>query len=515
MEPQVGEVLGRYRLDRLLGEGATSKVFLGTHLQLERQAAIKVLAPRLLFGNAAARLLKEARAVNTIRHPNIAEVFDVIESEAPPRLALVMEFVEGPSMKALGDFRFSFPQAIGVSLQLVAALSASHAAGIIHRDLKPDNLLFVRDPTVAPKDKVPALKVIDFGVAKQVGAGPETAAGTMLGTPAYMAPEQVVGNPPPSPATDVFAFGEILYELLTGKRAFPQATVREVIRAKLRGQRPEVELPAEVPRQVQPVLRSLIERCLEVVPGARPNLVELRDALMSSTAWPELATPDDAIHDEASFEIRSLVWAVSEPGIARAALEEADPALETEAAGPLDSSIPDFAPTVARPRPAIPAHDTDPAGYAPTMVRQEPRASDAAYTLVGDAPRMSEPDWAADTDDSSSQGSSLMDAARDAILETDVANSSVTLRPPESLDVTLKSSRDAPMVAMPPVPRAIPPAVVTAPLTMPTEGVSAALGSGSGSVPKVRSAPRSSVWMTVGVTIGALLLLLLGLYLLR
>lgn len=283
----VGEILDRYRLDRLLGAGATSQVFLATHVQLERRVAVKVLFPRLLMSpDAVKRMLQEARLVNAVRHPNIVEVFDFIESESPIRVALVMEYIEGPSLRTLADFRFSFEQALGMGLQLCAAIQAAHAAGVIHRDLKPENILLTRDPRNEPKAKIPRVKIIDFGIAKLSGSSGKTVAGKMVGTPAYMAPEQIAGHPPASTATDVFAFGEIFFELLAGRPAYAQPSTSEVVRAKLRGQKPDVSLPH---LEARAVLEPLLGRCLAHLPPDRPTLAEVRERLQSIAPWPEIA----------------------------------------------------------------------------------------------------------------------------------------------------------------------------------------------------------------------------------
>ncbi|MCC7383644.1 MAG: serine/threonine protein kinase [Deltaproteobacteria bacterium] len=283
----VGEILDRYRLDRLLGAGATSQVFLATHVQLERRVAVKVLFPRLLMSpDAVKRMLQEARLVNAVRHPNIVEVFDFIESESPIRVALVMEYIEGPSLRTLADFRFSFEQALGMGLQLCAAIQAAHAAGVIHRDLKPENILLTRDPRNEPQAKIPRVKIIDFGIAKLSGSSGKTVAGKMVGTPAYMAPEQIAGHPPASTATDVFAFGEIFFELLAGRPAYAQPSTSEVVRAKLRGQRADLSLPD---LEARAVLEPLLGRCLAHLPPDRPTLAEVRERLQSIAPWPEVA----------------------------------------------------------------------------------------------------------------------------------------------------------------------------------------------------------------------------------
>jgi serine/threonine protein kinase len=295
-----GSMLGRYRLERFLGEGATSQVYLATHLQLGRRVAIKMLAPRLLLGREAMdRVIQEARIVNSIRHPNIAEVFDVLESDAPLGMALVMEYVEGPSLGSLAGSMLSLEQAVGVSLQLVSALQTTHAAGIIHRDLKPDNLLFTRDPRREP-DRVPRLKIIDFGVAK-LGSHGKTVAGRMVGTPAYMAPEQVAGSPPTSPATDVFAVGELIYELLSGERAYPQNSIQGVVRVKLRGPAPELVELATLPEAFQRKLVPLVHRCLSLAPQERPTLEALREALLELVQWRGASGPK-AAHEDIALE---------------------------------------------------------------------------------------------------------------------------------------------------------------------------------------------------------------------
>ncbi|MCK6547205.1 protein kinase [Myxococcota bacterium] len=283
----VGEVIGGYRLERLIGAGSTSQVFLGTHVRLGRPAAIKVLSPALLDNrDVVSRLLTEARVVNDVRHPNIIDIIDFVETEAPPRVALVMEYIEGPSLKALRDYPLTYEQALGISLQLIVAVQAAHDAGVIHRDIKPDNLLLTRDPRNDPSRKVPRLKIVDFGIAKLAGTSGKTMTGMMLGTPAYMAPEQVAGRPPPSTATDVFAIGEVIYELVAGKRAYPAVAIHETVRAKLRGELPPLELP---PVPGDRILLALITRCLALRPQDRPALSEVRDTILSLA--PEPARP--------------------------------------------------------------------------------------------------------------------------------------------------------------------------------------------------------------------------------
>ncbi|MEQ9496910.1 MAG: serine/threonine-protein kinase [Deltaproteobacteria bacterium] len=272
-----GEVIGAYELERLLGAGSTSKVFLGRHKLLGRQAAIKVLAQELVSNqDVVHRLLTEARVVNDIRHPNIIDIIDFVVIEKPRRVALVMEVIEGPSLMTLRGFEFTHEQALGIVLQLVDAVGGAHAAGVIHRDIKPDNLLLQDDPRESPK--VPTLKVVDFGIAKLAGKSGRTATGMMLGTPAYMAPEQVAGRPPPSTATDVFAIGEVLYEVLAGERAYPSKAIHETVRAKIRGELPDLKLPDRTPNADR--LMQLIVKCLERRPEDRPSIDDVKETLV-------------------------------------------------------------------------------------------------------------------------------------------------------------------------------------------------------------------------------------------
>ncbi|MEQ9497183.1 MAG: serine/threonine-protein kinase [Deltaproteobacteria bacterium] len=276
---ELGEIIGDYRLEKLLGAGATSRVFLGVHTRLGRRAAVKVLSPQLVDEPAVIeRLLREARVVNDIRHPNIVDVSDFIDTPSPRRVALIMEYVEGPSLKALRGSPIEFGQAIGITLQLVAAVQAAHNAGVIHRDIKPDNLLLLLDPRRVP-GAIPGLKVVDFGLAKVVQPiGKNAATGVMLGTPAYMAPEQIAGRPAPSPATDVYAIAEVLYELLSSARLFPPGNISDIVRTKLRGPLPSMNLPSKLPGGGR--LVDLILACLAVKPEERPDLTEVKHTLI-------------------------------------------------------------------------------------------------------------------------------------------------------------------------------------------------------------------------------------------
>jgi serine/threonine-protein kinase len=274
-----------------------SRVYLGTHVRLARKAALKLVDTSSASPATIARLLDEARVVNSIRHPNIIDISDFVEEPDRSRITLVMEYIEGPNLATLRGFSFSLDQATGIGLQLLDALAAAHAGGVIHRDIKPANLLLTSDPR-SPPHRVPTLKVVDFGVAKIFGSGHRTVTGAILGTPAYMAPEQIAGRPQPSGATDVFAVGEVIYEIFSGEPAYAEKSVLDMVRIKLRGEVPvlkplrAVSLMPYVDADAshagdQPVpvarsgegLRELLTRCLAPRPQDRPSLADIKECL--------------------------------------------------------------------------------------------------------------------------------------------------------------------------------------------------------------------------------------------
>ncbi len=282
----IGEVIGGYRVEGLLGRGGMGAVYVGSHLKLNRKAAIKVLAPKLTGDqDFVSRFFFEAKVVNEVRHPNVIDIFDFVEIEQPHRVALIMELLEGPTLSEVVRRRpLDVVPALNMGIQLADALVTVHAAGVIHRDLKPQNIVLIGDLSgdLAP---VPSVKLLDFGIAKAAeleGASHHTATGSVLGTPAYMAPEQVVGEQA-TRATDVYALAETLYEALSGRRLFG-GTPMAIFKAKLQ--------PAEA-HDLSPLhdrlgpgssLESLLRRCVVEAPAARPLMSELRDGLVAILA---------------------------------------------------------------------------------------------------------------------------------------------------------------------------------------------------------------------------------------
>jgi Tol biopolymer transport system component len=275
-----GQTLGSYRVDEKIGEGGMGVVYRGHDIKLGRDVAIKVLSPS--FAQDAERLARferEARTLAALNHPNIATVYSVEQG------ALVMELVGGPTLaERLKSGPIPKEEAIEIARQIAAGLEAAHEKGITHRDLKPANI------KLTPEGRV---KLLDFGLAKAIegrgeptGSNPDnsptlTAAmsgvGVILGTAGYMSPEQTRGETVDE-RTDIWAFGVVLYEMLTGKRLFTGDTVSDTLASVLKGELDWPALPADTP----PWVRRLLSRCLER--DKRKRLRDIGDAFIEETA---------------------------------------------------------------------------------------------------------------------------------------------------------------------------------------------------------------------------------------
>jgi eukaryotic-like serine/threonine-protein kinase len=246
---------GRYRVERVLGDGGMAKVLLAHDVELGREVAVKLLDERLAADESfRARFAREARVAAGLSHPNIVTVFDVGEADGCP--FIVMELVMGRTLeeRLRREGTLSANDVLAVARQVCAGLEHAHASGLVHRDLKPGNLIEREDGTV---------KIADFGIARAVEGTELTETGTIVGTAAYLAPEQAEAGVV-TPATDLFALGVVLYELLTGRQPWKVDSL-----AALAGRRqaPPPELPADTP----PGLRTAIERCLRPDPENRPS----------------------------------------------------------------------------------------------------------------------------------------------------------------------------------------------------------------------------------------------------
>ncbi len=251
----VGVRVGPYRLERMLGRGGMGRVYAAVNEAAGSRVAIKVLVETFAEDpEIIERFFTEARAVNLIAHENIASVID-LDRLPDGRPYIVMELVDG---KTLREVKSSAPLGgvVHAIIEVLAALEAAHAIGIVHRDLKPDNVIITARGHA---------KVLDFGIAKLTWAhpgavGPRTATGIVLGTPEYMAPEQVEGRTPDA-RSDLYAVGVMLYELVTGKRPFA-GTDWDVMRAHLQeAPPPPRSLRADLPQVMEDViLRALAKR---------------------------------------------------------------------------------------------------------------------------------------------------------------------------------------------------------------------------------------------------------------
>ena len=275
-------------------------VYRARDTRLGRTVAIKLLRPEAVADpDRARRFLQEAKAASALNHPHIVTVHDIGEDPARGTW-IAMELVEGESLRQrLERGRLEVNEALRIALDMARGLAAAHAAGIVHRDVKPGNVMITGSGIV---------KVLDFGLAKLVS--PERAAtdsvsptlsspaatrlGVLLGTPAYMSPEQAEGRPVDA-RSDVFSFGAVLYEMLTGKRPFDGASELSLLSSILRDTPPRVR---RLRPDADPRLEELVERCLAKDPAARPSsaqaLVPELEALPRARVDPLRGTPPAA-----------------------------------------------------------------------------------------------------------------------------------------------------------------------------------------------------------------------------
>jgi serine/threonine protein kinase/Tol biopolymer transport system component len=288
-----GARLGPYEILSALGVGGMGEVYRATDTRLKRQVAVKVLPAALMMDSERlARFKREAEVLASLNHPNIAAIHGL--EDAGGTKALVLELVEGPTLAdRVAQGPLAVPETLRIAKQIADALEAAHEQGIIHRDLKPANIKVRPDGTV---------KVLDFGLAKATdptGASPAdlthsptlsmaTQAGIILGTAAYMSPEQAAGKPVDK-RSDIWAFGIVMLEMLTGRRPFAGDTASETMAAVMMKEPDWSQLPHATPEPI----RKLLRRCLEKdrkrrLPDAAVVRMEIEDAL-AALAAPSLA----------------------------------------------------------------------------------------------------------------------------------------------------------------------------------------------------------------------------------
>ena len=254
-----GSCLGPYEILAPLGTGGMGEVYRARDMRLKREVAVKVLPRELATDpDRRQRFEFEARTVATLNHPNIIAIHDVGIEDGTPYI--VTELIDGEPLRA---GVFALRKSLDCAIQIANGLAAAHDAGIVHRDLKPENILLTRDGRI---------KILDFGLARMSASRTAAAAaetltihtepGVVMGTVGYMSPEQVRGKEADH-RSDIFSFGVVLYELLSGGRAFRGETSVETMTAILKQ-----ELP-ELPETVPPGVRELVHHCLDKDPGCR------------------------------------------------------------------------------------------------------------------------------------------------------------------------------------------------------------------------------------------------------
>ena len=295
MSLAAGQSLGPYTIVAPLGAGGMGEVYRARDARLNRDVAIKVVPPAVAGSpDALARFERESRAIAALSHPNILTIFDVGNSNGHPYA--VMELLEGETLGArIASGRLPVRKAVDIAAHIARGLAAAHDKQIAHRDLKPDNVFLT--PTGG-------VKILDFGLARDTGVqsgltglesptmAPATTPGTVLGTVGYMAPEQVRGEPADH-RSDIFALGCVLYEMLTGARAFKRETAAETMSAILREDPPD---PSTLNVTVAPGVLRALRRCLEKRPqerfdSARDLAFALESAVDSSSASGAAALP--------------------------------------------------------------------------------------------------------------------------------------------------------------------------------------------------------------------------------
>lgn len=343
-EQLAGTVLrGKYRLEHVLGAGGMGVVYRGHHLQLNRPVAVKLIHRKCARNlKAVRRFLREAQSAASLDHQSVVRVLDV--DRCPDgAVYMVLELLSGEPLRTWIDRagQLSWSEAFTILEPLMEALASAHDKGIVHRDLKPENLFVARSPSGAIRPKV-----LDFGVAKLSHdlEGTLTTAGMIVGTPMYMPPEQLMGEPGVGPAADVWAMGVVLYETLTGRLPFDfgrSAKLEPVVAAILADEpHPIARFRPDLP----PAIAQVIDRALTKDRGVRyatmgQFVAELRAAAVAATAAAEPAKPAAASSPKRGARTPRPIGALA--GLAVAVLSSVLAVVQlTGAASPADEPAP-------------------------------------------------------------------------------------------------------------------------------------------------------------------------------
>jgi serine/threonine-protein kinase len=261
---------GRYRIEKMLGQGAMGVVFLGKDQILFRDVALKKLgACQSQNDQLVTRLQQEARALARLSHPSIVQIYDFIQENG--RYWIAMEYVAGKDLECLIEERGKYPahEAVRICCQIAEAMEYAHNRGVVHRDFKPSNVLMTSDGRP---------KVMDFGLAKLTQSSVATMAGSLIGSPAFMSPEQAMGEEADK-RSDIYALGVTLYQLVTGELPF-NGDLKSVITQKISGQRPPLDaLEAQLPAS----LVEIVGKMMANDPDERPATMDEVCAVLKET----------------------------------------------------------------------------------------------------------------------------------------------------------------------------------------------------------------------------------------
>jgi eukaryotic-like serine/threonine-protein kinase len=322
VSPMTTKTLSHYEILTPIGEGGMGVVYRAVDLRLGRPVALKLLRQDgAISEESRKRFVHEARAASALNHPHIVTIYDIGQDQGVDFIA--MEYVPGPSLaQVLAGDRPSVADSLKYAAQIADALAAAHAAGILHRDIKPANIML--------SDRG-AIKVLDFGLAKltepvgfdpggeqlttdsaEARSSPQTEKGTILGTAGYMSPEQVEGKPADT-RSDVFSFGAVLYEMITGRRAFNGGTKMSTLAAILTK---APEAPSQIVDGLSRDLEKMIVRCLQKSPDRRwQSMADLRVALEELKEESDSQSPGDRAASTPAHR-RKGVWIVGPAAVA-------------------------------------------------------------------------------------------------------------------------------------------------------------------------------------------------------
>ncbi len=282
IDPLIGRVLAdRYRIINVLGEGGMGRVYLAEHVRMHRRSAVKVMSPSLApTPDALSRFNREAANASSINHPNVAAIYDFGET-VDGTLYLAMEYVEGETLSSMLRRVGPLPLPVVADLtrQIADALNAAHQLGIVHRDLKPDNILVTRD--AEGRDQI---KVVDFGIAKTTRGGGQTVTtvGMSIGTPEFMSPEQLAGEPLDSRA-DIYSLGLVVFTMLTGEPPYPAVASKQSLVQRLT-ERPRTLAEVRPNASWPPRLQAALDCALSPEPADRYARVgEFAQELIAAT----------------------------------------------------------------------------------------------------------------------------------------------------------------------------------------------------------------------------------------